>query len=72
MARSAARGSSPRLFDNLDAAPVIGVEPATLGNPRWRRKHRVPFRKIGRLVRYDVEELRQWADARRAALRGDS
>jgi hypothetical protein len=65
MARLAARDSSPRLFDNIDAAPVIGVEPTTLGNPHWRRKHGVPFVKIGRLVRYNIEDLRHWVEARR-------
>ena len=52
------------LLTTQEAAAWLGLSPATL------KKYRVagggpPFHKLGRAVRYDVADLRDWANARR-------
>jgi predicted DNA-binding transcriptional regulator AlpA len=47
---------SPRLLRETEAAPILGIEVATLR--RWRWAGRGPsFRKIGSAVRYDPADL---------------
>lgn len=40
------------------AAPAIGVKPSTLY--RAAERGEVPCYRLGRAVRFDVEELRRW------------
>ncbi len=42
------------------AAELIGCAPATLELDRIRHRWRVPFLKIGRLVRYDRDAVLAW------------
>jgi len=62
---SAANEAPRLLYDAKVGAPVIGNSPATLESKAWRDKHGIPYFKVGRLVRYDLELLRQWAEAHR-------
>jgi hypothetical protein len=60
---------TPRLFPAEVAAAVPGVSPVTLASKAWRQRHRVPYHRIGRLVRYDLAELRRWAEQRKVYAR---
>jgi excisionase family DNA binding protein len=48
---------SKSLFDTRKAAEYLGVEPGTLEVWRCTKRHRIPFIKVGRLVRYRKEAL---------------
>lgn len=45
------------LFDTREAADYLSVEPGTLEVWRCTKRHRIPFIKVGRLVRYRKEAL---------------
>ena len=53
-----------QLLDDVQAAAFINVSPKTL--PVWRStgRYAIPYIKIGRKVRYRVEDLRAWLDSR--------
>lgn len=53
-----------QLLDDEHAAAFINVSPKTL--PVWRStgRYAIPYIKIGRKVRYRVEDLRAWLDSR--------
>ncbi len=54
------------LLDEDVAAEIIGTKPKTLQN--WRYQGIGPkFIKIGRLVKYDPDDLQAYRDARRVA-----
>lgn len=51
------------LLDEKQAAEALGVSARTLQG--WRHKGGgPPFFKLGRLVRYDPDDLAEWAAAR--------
>jgi excisionase family DNA binding protein len=49
--------------DNLltveDAAQLLSVKPRTIY--AWVQERRIPFRKVGRLLRFDRNELLSWS-----------
>jgi predicted DNA-binding transcriptional regulator AlpA len=47
---------NPRLLRETEAAPILGIEVATLRRWRWAGKG-PSFRKIGAAVRYDPADL---------------
>jgi predicted DNA-binding transcriptional regulator AlpA len=47
---------NPRLLRETEAAPILGIEVATLRRWRWAGKGPA-FRKIGAAVRYDPADL---------------
>jgi hypothetical protein len=52
----------PGLMTRLEAAEHLRVSPG------WLRDHpEVPYVKLGRLVRYRVEDLDAWAQSQRVA-----
>jgi hypothetical protein len=54
------------LLDEDVAAELLGTKPKTLAN--WRCQGGGPaFLKIGRLVKYDPDDLFAWREARRVA-----
>jgi len=55
-----------RLFDTVDAAEYLGLEPGTLENWRYNEKG-PPCVKFGRLVRYDLKDLDKWIDDKKGA-----
>jgi predicted DNA-binding transcriptional regulator AlpA len=50
-----------KLIDQDEAAGRLGISPRTLANWRYRREG-PPYRKVGRSVRYDEDDLRTWAE----------
>jgi len=65
VAARSARTSLPRLVDTGTLAEMLGV-----GERLVRRlvdQRRIPYVKIGRYVRFDVDEVGQWVDENRVA-----
>jgi excisionase family DNA binding protein len=54
-----------RLLNVRQAARYLGTTPATLYGRVWRRE--VPFVKIGRSVRFDIEDLKKLIEGSRVA-----
>ena len=53
------------LLNTNDAAPLAGVKPKTLEN--WRSMGLGPkFVRVGRLVRYDPDDIRTWREQNKA------
>jgi predicted DNA-binding transcriptional regulator AlpA len=51
--------TNPKLLNREQTAKVLGLRPGTLA--LWLRlKKGPPVTRLGRLVRYDVEQLRAW------------
>ena len=58
------------LLSTNQAAPLAGVKAKTLEN--WRCLGLGPkFVRVGRLVRYDPEDIRIWREARKASSTSD-
>jgi excisionase family DNA binding protein len=58
-----------RLLDQDELATMLGVPTGTL--EQWRARKRGPaFLRIGRHIRYDLAEVREWLDSRRNLPRG--
>ncbi len=54
-------GKMEKLLSTGDAAKVLNCQPQTLN--RWRHEGKGPrYFKVGRLVRYSEDELKQWVD----------
>lgn len=54
------------LLDTIEAAPLAGASPKTLEN--WRTLGCGPkFIRVGRLIRYDPDDIKDWRDARRVS-----
>lgn len=51
-----------RLMPQEDAANILGVSPKWLERDRWVEK-RIPFVKIGRLVRYRAADITAYIEA---------
>ena len=52
------------LVDEKRAAEILGITPGTLSVWRCVRTYRLPYTKIGRAVRYRVEDLEQFIESR--------
>ena len=50
-----------RLLNYSDTAAWLSIKPETLR--RWVMQRRIPFKKIGRIVRFDPDELSEWVEA---------
>ena len=48
------------LVDEKRAAEILGITPGTLGVWRCVRRYRLPYTKIGRSVRYRIEDLEKF------------
>jgi len=55
----------PRRCKLERGADILGIRPATLANPTWRKKHGIPAFKVGKALIFDVTELETWLSARR-------
>lgn len=51
---------TPRLLNSTDAATYLSVTPRHLRELVYRRD--IPFTKVGRLLRFDVQKLDRWID----------
>lgn len=52
------------LIAETQAAKILGVSPGTLSVWRSTGRYKIPFVKIGRLVRYQRETLQTWIQSR--------
>lgn len=52
------------LLDEKQAAQVLDVEPGTLSVWRCTKRYKIPFIKVGRLVRYRRSDLDAWLESR--------
>jgi predicted DNA-binding transcriptional regulator AlpA len=61
-------GENPTtLMDERQAAKVLGLAVQTLRN--WRHERRGPdYRKLGRAVRYDLQDLHGYSEKKRIIL----
>jgi excisionase family DNA binding protein len=50
-----------RLLTVTEAAAFLAVKPRTIY--AWVAERRIPYRKVGRLLRFDQTELRAWSEA---------
>lgn len=55
----------PKLLTTEEAAEFLGVSAGTLAVWRCLARYRLPFVKIGRNVRYDEADLREWMESRK-------
>ncbi len=60
---SAGIGELPRLIDIAKVAGHLGVNVRHVR--RLVNERRIPFVKWGHLLRFDLEEIRQWVDTNR-------
>lgn len=51
-------GEQGRLLKTQEAAELLNVKPRTIY--AWVAERRIPFRKAGRLLRFDRAELLAW------------
>jgi excisionase family DNA binding protein len=51
------------LISKADLAEWLGISPRTVDE--WVRNREVPFVRVGRLVRFEPDEIRKWIAARR-------
>jgi excisionase family DNA binding protein len=58
--------TKPILLSTEEAAEYIGVQPQTLALWRSTGRYRIPYLKIGRLVRYRQSDLDVWLSSREA------
>ncbi len=54
----------PKLLDEKQAAEHLTVSPGTLSVWRSTGRYALPFLKIGRNVRYRLDDLDRWLEAR--------
>ena len=54
-----------------EAAEYLGVLPPTLTNWRCTRKYPLPFIKVGRLVRYRIEDVERFLESRTVGVAGE-
>lgn len=60
----------PTQINETQAAEVLAMKTATLGNWRCTGRYNLPFVKSGRLVRYRVADLAAWIAQRRRNAEG--
>ena len=55
------------LLDEKQAATVLNVKPGTLSVWRSTGRYSIPFVKVGRSVRYRLDDLNAWLESRTQA-----
>ena len=50
----------PRRMRVPEAAAFLGVAPRTLEDSRWRKRHQIPFIRIGRVILFDARALERY------------
>jgi excisionase family DNA binding protein len=61
---------SPRYLDVAGAATYLGVKERQIRSLVYRRE--IPFTKVGRLVRFDIQELDAWLKVNTVPMGGNS
>ena len=54
----------PAQIDDKQAAEALGVKPSTLSYWRSTGRYNLPYRKVGRLVRYRLTDLAEFLERR--------
>lgn len=49
----------PHLLTPVEAAALLGIKPSTIYS--WVHRRLIPFRKHGKLLRFDREALLKWS-----------
>lgn len=61
----------PEYLDAAEASIFLNIAPKTLED--WRARGKGPaYNRVGRLIRYNIDELRAWMREQRVAPDGDS
>jgi excisionase family DNA binding protein len=55
-------GEDSPLLKTDEAAEFLRLSPATLEQDRVTKRMRIPFRRLGRAVRYHKRDLERWLD----------
>jgi len=58
-------------FSNSEAAAYLGIAPETLEIWRCTGRHKIPYVKVGRRVRYRRSDLDNWMQSRTMHASGD-
>jgi len=53
------------LLTTLQAAQFLGMSAAFLEKARWAGNPKIPYRKIGRSVRYEKDDLQEYVDSQK-------
>jgi predicted DNA-binding transcriptional regulator AlpA len=53
----------PKLLTNEEAASLMGISPATLNTWRCTKRVIIPYRKVGRAVRYVEADILAYLDS---------
>jgi excisionase family DNA binding protein len=48
-----------RFFSPLEISQYLGLKPDTIYSWVWQKK--IPYHKFGRLVKFDIREIEEWA-----------
>lgn len=56
---------SRTMMDRKEAAKYIGIAPGTLANWDSTGRFNIPKYRIGRLIRYKIEDLDTWLEEQR-------
>lgn len=52
-----------QLLDVTQLASVLNISPKTLYD--WVHKEKIPYVKLGHLIRFDCEDIREWIKSRK-------
>ena len=52
------------LLEEKQAAEILDVKPGTMSVWRCTKRYKIPFIKVGRLVRYRRSDLEAWLESR--------
>ncbi len=61
------KGTSSLLIDIVELSRQLQVKPATIYS--WTFTRQVPFIKIGRLLRFEQDEVNTWLEQRKVDVR---
>ena len=59
------------LVNEKEAASILDLAPGTLSVWRCTKRYKIPFIKVGRLVRYRRSELDTWLESRTQDVGGE-
>lgn len=62
----------PNLLTRRQVAALLGVKPNTLAVWACRKMFNLPYVKVGRSVRYSVEDLEKWLAERKVNQQNDA
>ena len=57
-------GDSEDLLNDLQAAQLLNTKPQTLAVWRCKKRHGLPFIRVGRSIRYRRSDIERWLQAR--------